>query len=339
MIRLRSPSDMRWAPILLTVFRLLQPIGVGGELGGAVLLAVEHAPRRKRIFYGSLAQAGASGALVIATGVFALLALVGGDAMTEWAWRIPFLLAAPLIVAGLVLVRSVEETPEFTRAQHHQDTTRMPLWEVLTQHWRPMLLGVGGVLVTIGAFNLSSTFMIYYSVDQGLFTESQMLNATTFTGVVAVVATVAGGFLGDRFGARVTTIWAALACAVASFPMFWLTDTGVVGWMWVGLSLVMATNCIAYGCLPALLANWFPARVGNTGISLAYQLSGVLGYGVAPVAAAVLYGAGHPPYVLVAVFLAGMAVISTLCIVAYRGHNHLDGTRHMAAERPATEPI
>lgn len=312
-----------WAPILLTVLRFVQSFGVGGEWGGAVLLAVEHAPRRRRIFYGSLPQTSSALALMISTGVFALLALTSHEQMLAWGWRVPFLLSAPLIAFGLVVRRTVEETPEFLALERRQAKTRVPLAEVLRHHWRPLLLGVGAILITISGFYLSSTFMIFYGTDQKLFSESAMLNGVTFTGFVAVFATPLAGLLGDRFGARRTVAWSMIASAAVSFPMFWLTNTGVVAAMWLGMTLVMVTSSLAYGGVSGLVAGWFPAKVRNSGISLAYQLSGVLGAGLSPVIATALYGVGTTPYLWVAVFLAGMSLLSFACVVAYRGRDHL----------------
>lgn len=312
-----------WAPILLVVLRFVQSFGVGGEWGGAVLLAVEHAPRHRRMFYGSLPQTSSATALMISTGLFGLLSLAGSDAMAAWGWRVPFLLAAPFILAGLVIRRKVEETPEFQAVKEKDETAQVPLVEVATKHWRPSVLAVGAVLITIGGFYLSSTFMIFYGVDQQLFTETQMLNGVTFTGLMSIIATPLGGILGDRYGARGTAIWSTLACALVSFPMFWLTNTGSVSWMWIGMSLVMVMNSIAYGCVSGLISGWFPARVRSSGISIAYQVSGVLGSGLSPVIATALYGVDATGYVWVAAFLAGMSVLSMVCVIGYRGRDHL----------------
>ncbi|MQA04224.1 MAG: MFS transporter [Streptosporangiales bacterium] len=311
-----------WVPILLTFLRLVQSFGVGGEWGGAVLLAVEHAPKKRRMFYGSLPQTSSAVALMLSTGIFGLLALAGNDALLAWGWRVPFLIAAPFIAIGL-WVRSVEETPEFTEVQRQEATASVPLAALVGQHWRPLVLGVGAVLITISGFYLSSTFMIFYGVDQRLFDESQMLNGVTFTGLMAIIATPLGGILGDRYGARGTMIWATLACALVSFPMFWLTETGVVGWMWIGMSLVMVANSFAYGALSGLLSGWFPAQVRSSGISVAYQVSGVLGSGLAPVVATALYAISNPAYLWVAVFLAAMSLLSMTCVLGYRGRDHL----------------
>lgn len=122
------------------------------------------------------------------------------------------------------------------------------------------------------------------------------------------------------------TIWATLAGALVSFPMFWLTDTKVVAGMWLGMTLVMVASSVAYGCISGLVASWFPARVRSTGISLAYQGSGVLGSGLAPVVATALYGVGHPAYLWVAAFLAAMSLLSMVCVIGYRGRDHLSTT-------------
>ncbi|HEY3685897.1 MAG TPA: MFS transporter [Streptosporangiaceae bacterium] len=310
------------APVLLTVLRFLQSFGVGGEWGGAVLIAVEHAPRRHRVFYGSFPQTSSSLALMISTGVFAVLAVLSPGQMDAWGWRVPFLLSAPLIVIGFLVRRRVEESPEFTRLKRDEKRARVPLAEVLRGHWRALLLAVGAVLITISGFYLASEFMIFYGTDQHLFSRADLLNGVTFTGLVSVVATPIAGLLGDRYGVRKVVNWGVGAGIVFSFPMFWLTNTGAVAPMWLGMTLVMVTSSIAYGGVSTLIASWFPARVRNTGISVAYQLSGVLGGGLAPVAATALYQASHPPYLLVAVFLVVMGAISLASVLLYRGRDH-----------------
>jgi len=312
------------APILLTALRFAQSFGVGGEWGGAVLLAVEHAPRRRRVFYGSFPQTSSAIALMLATGAFAILAAMPDGTLLSWGWRMPFLLSAPLILIGLVVRRTIEETPEFTEVAEHEERARLPLADLLRGHWRGVLLATGAVLITIAGFYLASTFMVFYGTDQHLFTESQILTGITFTGFLSMLATPLAGLAGDRWGARHVTAWGIGVGVVFTFPMFWLANTGSVAALWTGISVTMVASSFAFGCVSALISGWFPARVRDSGISVAYQGAGLLGGGLAPVAATALYATSHPPYLFVAGFMTLMGLISLGCVLLHRGADYFE---------------
>ena len=227
------------APILLVTLRFIQSLGVGGEWGGAVLMSVEHASRKRRVLYGSFPQNGSSVGLLMASGIFAVVTTLSDQAFQSWGWRVPFLLSLVLIVVGLLVRLKITESPAFQRVQATNERAKLPVAEVLRTAWRPVLLTAGAAYVTIGGFYIDSTFLYVYAPQHTDLSNSAILSASTITAVVAIVAVALGGWLGDHFGARRVITLGLVITIASSFPLFWLINTGSYAALVLGMSAVM----------------------------------------------------------------------------------------------------
>jgi MFS transporter, MHS family, shikimate and dehydroshikimate transport protein len=277
------------APILLFVLRFLQGLAVGGQWGGAVLLATEYAPEGKRGFYGSFAQAGVPVGLVIGNTVFlALSALFGEAAFAAWAWRIPFLLSVILIGVALYIQLRLEDTPVFRQLaerQHEGEETesRSPVLEVITQHPKQILLAAGAFFVVNGGFYVLITGMLDYGTRVLGVSQNVMLAAVLISAVVEGIAIVAMSALSDRVGRRTVFMAGAVLLAIWSFPLFWLVNTGSFILIVIALCVAQFFQGMMYGPQAALFAEMFSARVRYSGASIGYQGASVFAGGLAPI--------------------------------------------------------
>jgi MHS family shikimate/dehydroshikimate transporter-like MFS transporter len=278
------------APVCLTLLRFLQGIGLGGEWGGAVLLAIEHAPRR---------SLGSS-------------ALLDQHAFLEWGWRIPFLFSILLLAIGLYIRLRVEETPAFRRMQQSGSVIRMPIVELVRNYPREIActtaLYLGGITVP---FYTVWVFLIYYSTAILHLERTQVLLGVVVNNVVLLLATLGGGAFSDRIGRRVPYLASVGLLAFAAFPFFWIADLGDVHWVWLSMFLFGAPQWFAWGVLPALFAEYFPTNLRYTGISLGSQLATIIGGFVPLFATATLPKFGTWP-VSVLVIVCELLAILTL---------------------------
>jgi MFS transporter, MHS family, shikimate and dehydroshikimate transport protein len=277
------------APILLFVLRFLQGLAVGGQWGGAVLLATEYAPPDKRGFYGSFAQAGVPVGLVIGNAVFLLLsALFGEAAFAAWAWRIPFLFSVILIAVALYIQLRLEDTPVFRQLQERQHEgedaeSRSPVLEVITQHPKQILLAAGAFFVVNGGFYILITGMLDYGTRILSISQNVMLGAVLVSAVVEGISIVAMSALSDRVGRRSVFMAGAVLLAIWSFPLFWLVNTGSVLLIIIALCVAQFFQGMMYGPQAALFAEMFSARVRYSGASIGYQGASVFAGGLAPI--------------------------------------------------------
>ncbi|MEJ3653084.1 MFS transporter [Actinomycetes bacterium KLBMP 9759] len=275
-----------WAPILLTLMRIAQGVAVGGEWAGAVLLSAEHATSRRGL-WASFTSAGAPSGLVLSTLVLSAAAgATSPQQFLDWGWRIPFLLSAVLLVAGLVVRATVEEPPVFREV----DTTAgpAPIVEVVQRYPRNIALAVGIGLSAFVAQSTLTTFVVTYAVQHG-FPRPTVLNALTIASAGAIVGILAFSALSDRLGRRPVVMGGAIVMAGYAFALFPLIDTGSPGMLVLALVLPLAViHPAMYGPLGALYAELFSTRTRYTGASLAYQIAGV-GAGLAPLLFAALF--------------------------------------------------
>lgn len=298
------------APMLLTVLRILQGIGLGGEWGGAVLMTVESAPQRSRGLYGSLPQAGVPVGLVLATGIFTLVSQLPESALLAWGWRIPFLVSFVLVGVGMVLRFKVVESPVFDDAKTAEGTHRIPLVHTVRHEWKSLLRGIGLRYCENGSFYVYTTFILVYGTTQASWSRSEILIGVMLAAVVTIFTIPAFGWLSDRVGRRPVFLAGALAAALMAFPLFMGIDSGSTALMWLASVGVLAGGYAAmYGPEASFMAELFPTRVRYSGISVSAQLAGIVAGGIAPlIATALLTKAGH--YWPVAAYLIVMAAIS-----------------------------
>ena len=300
-----------WAPILLLVLRFFQGIGLGGEWGGAVLLAVEHSPRNKRGFYGSLIQIGAPAGLLLGTGAFLIVSNLPEEQFLSWGWRVPFLVSVLLIGVGLFIRLKILETPAFSQVKESGTEARMPMVEVFRDYPKNVLLTMGARLSEGQVFNIFAVFAITYATTQLELTRSTVLYGVLIGAAVECLTLPVFGAFADRFGRRPVYMGGAAFCALFAFPFFWLFDTGNTVLIWLALALGFAIGHSAmWGPQASFFSEAFGTRVRYSGTSFVYQFSGIASSALTPLIATALLGwAGGSPW-LVVVFVIVYAAIS-----------------------------
>ena len=313
-----------WAPIALVVLRIAQGFGVGGEWGGAVLMAVEHAPARTRGFYGSWPQLGVPAGLLLSTAVFAVFARMPSEQFLSWGWRVPFLVSVVLVAVGLLIRLQLLETPAFARMKATQAASHMPVMEVLRRYPKQLLLAMGVRIAENGAFYIYSVFVLLYATQQVHMERDVVLNAILLGAACELVAIPLFGALSDRIGRRPVYLFGAITTALFAYPLFWMLDTGSSSLVSIALVLAFAVSHAAmYAPQGAFLSEMFGADVRYSGASLGSQLATVLAGGLAPFIATTLlrkYGHGGP----VALYLIGMAVITVIAVFLAKETAHDD---------------
>lgn len=301
------------APILLVVLRFAQGIAVGGEWGGAVLMAVEHAPEKKKTFYGSFAQLGNPAGALLATGFFSLMSSFGTDALYSWGWRVPFLASAVLVLVGLVIRLKVEESPVFTEVQRQGASSEPPVRQALRTSWRTILLGIGVLPVAVGGYYIVTTFLLAYSTTDLKVSEQLVLNGLSVAAFVELVATLGVSWLGDRFGKRRVVTIGLIGVAALAAPQFLVMDSGSTLLIFLMLGLMRLVMAATYGPIAAVLSQMFEPQARYTSISLSYQVAGAIFGGLSPLACTALL-AVFDSVVPVIALLVAMCVMSIVCL-------------------------
>jgi MFS family permease len=226
-----------WAPILLVVLRFLQGFAVGGEWGGATLMAVEYAPEGRRGLFGGFPGMGIPLGLVIATAVFSLFSALPDEQFLSWGWRVPFLLSIVLVAVGLFIRLKILETPAFRQMQESGGESRLPIVEVITDYWRSILLTMGAFFLVNGGFYVVITFMLTYGTESVGVDRGVMLTGNLIAASVEVVAIGVFAALSDYVGRRPIYLAAAVFLGLFTFPMFWMINTGSAPLIWLALSI------------------------------------------------------------------------------------------------------
>ncbi|SEQ76532.1 metabolite-proton symporter [Faunimonas pinastri] len=316
------------APLLLAVCRLGQGLGLGGEWGGAVLLATENAPRGKEAWYGMFPQLGAPVGFIFAAGSFFILT----EALTDqqffaWGWRIPFIVSAVLVFMGLYVRLRIAETPAFKRVVEKHERVRVPFMSVVTEHPGALFLGTFAAMATFVIFYIMTVFALSYGTTalgytRGQFLPIQMLGVIFFGLTIPVAAVLA-----DRYGRRTTLLWTTFAIGIFGLTFTMLFGSGhlgsVIAFFIIGLGLMGFT----YGPLGTALAEIFPTSVRYTGASLTFNLGGIVGASLAPYIASRLastYGLAYVGYYLTAA--AAITFLALLGFAMLQRHDAVDTT-------------
>jgi len=327
-----------WAPILLVTMRIFQGLGVGGEWGGAVLMAVEHSPPNRRGFYGSWPQIGVPLGLLSANLVYLLVSQSMSEAAwLAYGWRIPFLLSIALIAVGLFIRLRIAETPAFEQVRESHTEAGMPIVDVVRTYPKQVLQAMGMRIAENGAFYIFSVFVLTY-VSQQLGLESSTAQTGILIGAgLGLVSLPLFGWLSDRIGRRPVYLFGAVFSLLFAFPFFWLmnTESTILIWLAIILSLVLGHDAM-YGPQAAYFCELFSTRVRYSGASLGYQLASVLAGGLSPLIATALLG--YYGYTAVAWYLAGMALITVIAVVSAAETFRGDLIEDRPEEDPALRP-
>ncbi len=300
------------APLLLLLLRVLQGIGLGGEWGGAVLMAYEYAPPEKRGFYASLPQIGLAIGLCLASGVVALLSsLLTDEQFLAWGWRVAFLISAAMVGVGLYIRLNLQETPEFAAIKAKNEQLRIPFMDMLRRYPGNILKGMGARYIDGVFFNVFAVFAIGYLVNTVKITRTEALLGVMISALVMIVTIPMFGQLADRIGRAKVYMWGSLVTAISAFPAFWLMTHSSGNVLLVWLAIVVPFGILyasIYGPEAVLFCDLFDAKVRYTGISFVYQFSGIFASGITPIIATALLksGGGQPWQICMYVLFAGI---------------------------------
>lgn len=278
-----------WAPILLVVLRIGQGLSFGGEMGGAMLMAVEHAPARWKALFGSLPLVGAPLGILLSVGAFALVTRLPEADFLSWGWRLPFLASAVLIVVGLVIRRGIDESPEFSRVKSQRAQVRLPVAELLRKHGKALLLCIGCKLAEVTLIYTFLVFSVSYAVSTLGFSRGDALHALLYGAAVLTFTIPLFGVLGDRYGARRVCGWGGMLLAVMAVPIFMAVGSGSLLAYSIAVFIAMALNyAMMIAPQSSLYAAQFPAELRYSGLSIGVQFSAAIGGGLAPMVSAML---------------------------------------------------
>jgi MFS family permease len=322
------------APVMLILLRVVQGIAVGGEWGGAVLMAGEHAPKGRRNFFASFAQLGSPAGLILSLLAFSAVTRLPEADLMSWGWRLPFLASALLLVVGLAIRLGVSESPEFLADKALAEDQRAkavvkeqaPVLEVLKTSWRPLLLCIGANTLGIAGVYFTNTFMIAYSTQQLGLPRSLILECLFFVAIIQFCIQPVAAWIAEKIGAtRFLCIMTILAMA-SPYPMFVLVSTAEAPLIIAGIALAVVCMASFYAVIAGYVSGMFDTRVRYTAISLAYQICGALAGGLTPLIGTWLAHEYAGQWWPMAVFYSLIAALSLVCVLAL-------SRRHATAHR------
>lgn len=305
-----------FAPILLVILRIIQGLGIGGEWGGALLLAVEYAPEGKKGFFGSIPQMGVTIGMLLGTTAVSAMTVLAGDAFVQWGWRIPFIFSVVLVFIGLWIRNGLDETPDFKKAKAEGNIAKIPMIDTLKFHWREVLISTGAKFAETGPFYIFSTFIVSYGTTQLMHSNTTVLNAVTVATLLSTIMIPFMGMLSDQIGRKRLYLWGIILLFLFAFPYFLLLNTGSkaalfiatiigLGFLWAPVTAVLGT----------LFSEIFATNVRYTGITLGYQLGAALAGGTAPLIATYLLREFNQSWVPVALYIVITCIISFIAIL------------------------
>ncbi|MEB2528569.1 MFS transporter [Kocuria rosea] len=306
-----------WAVVGLVVLRILQGLSAGAEWGGSALLSVEHSPARHRGFFGSFTQIGSSAGMLLATGAFFIVQnVMSEEQFAAYGWRIPFLLSALLVAVGLWIRLGVADAPEFLEHRASGNVAKAPLRELLVHHRRPVLVTIGLRLAQNAVYYLVTVYMLTYLRDvRG--DSAAGVTAVMIASAIGLFSTPFWAWLSDRVGRKVVSVTAYAAIGVFGWVLFAFLEAGPLALL--PLVVILGINLVhdaVYGPQAAWFAEQFPVHVRYSGVSFGYQVGTVLGGGLMPLIAALLFAAGGDTPWLIAGYLSVLAVLSVVAALA-----------------------
>jgi metabolite-proton symporter len=321
------------APILLVVLRFLQGFGLGGEWGGAVLMATEYAPEGKRGLYSSFPQMGPAVGFLLANGLFlALTATLSSEQFASWGWRVPFLASLVLVLVGLYVRATIAETPVFSRVMETHARVRVPFWDILRAYPLVLLLSSGGMILAYVLFYTITTFALAYGTTTLRLPNTTLLYCTLIAVALMGVAVPIFAWLSDRVGRRRLCLAATALGALWAFPLFWLLNTERPILIALSFAVGMVVFAMLYGPMGAFLPELYGARLRYSGAAVSYNLGGVLGGALAPIIASQLLAATSASW-SISLYVMVMAALSFISVLLLPETQRFDLSELRAEER------
>ena len=313
-----------WAPILLVLLRIVQGLGVGGEWGGAALMAVENSPEDRRGYYGSWPQMGVPAGLLLSTAIFFAVSLLPNEQFLAWGWRIPFLLSIILVGVGLFVRLRIAESPAFSEIQESHTEAQMPVVDVFRSYPKNLFVAIGARVASDGGFYVFSVFVLDYATRTLGLPRPTILLGIAIASAIEIFTIPLFAVISDRTGRRPIYLIGTALLLILAYPYFLLIGTGstvlVILASVLALSIAHATM---YGPMSAFFAELFSARVRYSGSSMGYQLSAIIGGGAGPLIATYLVAAAGGSFWPVVAWMAMLCVITFVSVFAaeetYRG--------------------
>jgi metabolite-proton symporter len=304
------------APLLLVLLRIVQGLGVGGEWGGASLMAVEYAPEDKRGYYGSWPQMGVPAGLLLATGIFAVVSFLPNEQFLAWGWRVPFLLSIILVGVGLFVRLRLLETPAFSEVQESHTESQMPIVDIFRNYPKNVLLAIGARVASDGGFYVFTVFILDYATRTLGLPRSTILLGVAVASAVEIVTIPVFGVVSDRTGRRPIYLVGTVLLLILAYPYFLLIQTGST--VLVVLASVLAlsvAHATMYGPMSAYFAELFGTRVRYSGVSIGYQLASIIGGGAGPLISIYLVGATGGQYWPVIAWMVVLCLVTLVSVL------------------------
>jgi MFS family permease len=309
------------APLLLVLLRIAQGFGVGGEWGGAVLIATEHAPPRKRALYGSFAQFGVPVGVLTSNLAFLAVAPLSNEDFLEWGWRLPFLASIVLVVVGILVRRRLQDAPEFERLKKEQTVSKVPVAELFRSDPLKLVLASLAAIAPPAIGYSVIVYMLTYGTQVVGYARPLLLTLILLSTVVWIATIVVSAMLADRYGAKPVYVIGTVTAVVWPLPMFALVDTGSAGLAFLAFCVAAIVQGLIVGAQGRLFTEIFDVRVRYSGASIAYQIGGMIGGAVTPIAATALFAAYHSS-TPIALYLTAICLVSLLAVLALRVSGH-----------------
>jgi MFS family permease len=303
------------APALLILCRVIQGLAIGGEWGGALLLAYEYAPKNRRGLFGSVPQTGVTIGMLMSTVAFGLVSMMSTDAFEAWGWRLPFVASVVLVFVGLWIRHGLADTPAFQEAKKSGSIAKLPIKDTLRDHWRSVLVAVGAKVVETAPFYIFATFVVSYATGTLDMEQSVVLNAVSAGALVSTFGILLMGALSDRLGRPTVYLGGTVLIALFAAPFFLLLNLQL---NWAVYAAVVISLGVAWppvtATLGTLTSEIFTTRVRYTGVTLGYQIGAALAGGTAPLLATWLLTRFDGAWWPIASYLVVLAVVSFVSV-------------------------
>jgi metabolite-proton symporter len=313
-----------WGAVLLTILRLIQGIGVGGEWGGSVLLAMEWSrTAHSRGFVASWPQFGVPCGLLLANLAFLAFSAISGDQFLTWGWRIPFILSIVLVGIGLWIRLGILETPVFSKLVAENKVERQPMLEVIKRNWREIILSAFVRMAEQAPFYIFTAYIFAYGTGVLKVSRDFLLLGVLVASIVSFISIPLSGHISDRIGRKKMYMIGAVTVGIFGFVYFGMLNTGSMALIFIAIVLSLIPHDMMYGPQAALIAESFTGRLRYSGASLGYQLASVIAGGPAPAIAAFLFQKYQSGYAI-AVYILACAIITLIATAAMTDYTGKD---------------